>query len=496
MRSLRAAIFAALSFSVSELADALRKPERPQRVERSESERLEEEESPWDQKLTFQERKERARERAREQRLQEQRMREAEQEKLAQQHSELVALSRGPDEENAPNDKDGPNYKDYQPPKGYTPLADLQDYNGTLSPTVFFAKPPYPPGTVIDDIKSGAIIGAIVGLTYQDYKRMHFPAADKILYGLKDTAWGTALGALIGMEVGRSRGKPLGFNLTTGDHNQRHVAKGVTVGGLIGLGVGWMAAELYWLLARMEAPFTSPASKRARCQVHEDETVAKGWDLGAYVRKPWYAQSMMESWYQPLDSFPCTEARYITKPGFKAPEWGEPNPKEFEGKFMIDVRNIAPIKNKTILEQIPVVAQVVKGLVGDDTFGFLCARRMTKKHGLFVGPCMLSGPRLADVEEDPENWEVQPTPVNYWVLSYSETKFGGYAIIVAGQPDLTAPDGTCNFIDNDMKGMWILSRKRNLKASELVALKSHASSSLNLDTSEMIDVPNFNCPSI
>merc|ERR1740123_2267590 len=72
---------------------------------------------------------------------------------------------------------------------------------------------------------------------------------------------------------------------------------------------------------------------RARCNVKEDWTVANGWDLGAYVKFPWYPQWMMESWYQPLEAFPCTEARYIPKDDFEPPKWGEENPEYWtEGK--------------------------------------------------------------------------------------------------------------------------------------------------------------------
>lgn len=406
---------------------------------------------------------------------------------------------------------------DYLPTEGenYTAPFEEPDLHPTKWKNGLMDKNLRPKGTILTDIKTGSLIGAIVGLVYRNHLRMHFDFLYKVIYALYDVAVGASLGALIGWEMGYGNGKKMGFNITDrSKEEQRQIAKAMFRGTLWGMFVGWLWSEIKVFGMKRGDPFGVTQSKAGivgwvdplaalwekmspyfpgptRCPVKVDKTVATGWDLAAYVRKPWYAQSMMESWYQPLDSFPCTEARYLAKTTkdeagkeytFTIPKYGEENPEVFGKQWHIDVSNRAA-KKKSMLG-------VREGV---DTKGTLCARRVSKHHGLFVGPCLI--PQLPDDVNDAEDKrsDEAPAPINYWVIAYDEKEYGGYAIVIGGQPDVEAPDGTCNFLENDSKGMWILTRRRNPKPEDIQKLKDKMHDELNMDTSEMKDVPQFDC---
>mmetsp|Transcript_25735 Transcript_25735/g.58566 ORF Transcript_25735/g.58566 Transcript_25735/m.58566 type:complete len:433 (-) Transcript_25735:58-1356(-) len=220
-------------------------------------------------------------------------------------------------------------------------------------------------------------------------------------------------------------------------------------------------------------PINSSWSVKTRCHVVEDDTVNKGWSLAEYVRFPWHAQLIMESWYQPQGSMDCTSARYLTSATL--PKWGAPSP---NSGYDIDVVNRA----KTLTNF-------------GDTQGFLCANRVTSRHGLRVAPCMALKMSITDRKDEQEFAQgTVPEAVNYWVLSYDENYMGGYAIIVAGQPDMTSPDGTCSFLNPYFRGgMWLMTRRRSLSPEQRAEMKTYMREKLNLDTSELFEVNQEGC---
>jgi lipocalin len=182
------------------------------------------------------------------------------------------------------------------------------------------------------------------------------------------------------------------------------------------------------------------AVSAGKCPIVETQ---QGFDLMAYVSKPWYVQQQMVTRYLPVTWNYCVEAKYTVME--KSSFWG----------YTINVRNIAREADGTL----------------HDSGSLLRAYNADKYDPakLAVAPSFLPKALAGD----------------YWVLAYSEEE--GYALISGGQPTITTDSGCKTESGTNEAGLWIFTRARK-RDDALVRKVRDIAASKGFDLSVLNDV--------
>jgi len=152
--------------------------------------------------------------------------------------------------------------------------------------------------------------------------------------------------------------------------------------------------------------------KNLECQPVETQ---QGFDLDAYISKPWFIQQQMPTEYLPETKNFCVNAMYERKA--EKSFWG----------YTISVRNRAAEADGT----------------PTDSGDFLCAYGYDPEDPakLAVAPCFT--PKIVSG--------------SYWVLAYNEAE--GYALVSGGQPKVATPFGCRTGDGTNDSGLWIFTRE-------------------------------------
>lgn len=188
-------------------------------------------------------------------------------------------------------------------------------------------------------------------------------------------------------------------------------------------------------------------------------TTEPGFNLDAFISRPWYIQQQMEVQYQSKENLNCVKATYARK---QADFWGH----------TIQVRNYGQSDSGEI----------------KDSKTLLCASPQdpVDPAKLQVGPCFL--PRILGF-----------TTGQYWVLAYNEAE--GYALISGGQPSFRQENGGISTDDpggcrtgsgTNNAGLWIFTRER-MRNEYLVQKVRSIAKAKGFDLSVLLDVDQTNC---
>jgi lipocalin len=176
-----------------------------------------------------------------------------------------------------------------------------------------------------------------------------------------------------------------------------------------------------------------------------------GFDLNAYIAKPWFIQQQAETKYLPASQNRCVSATYSKGKSF----WG----------YDLKVHNVA--------------YDVAPPHAVHDSGTYICAKVKDGADGkLAVAPCFLptfaAGP--------------------YWVLHFDDAK--GFAVISGGPPTLES-NGKCK---NDPaatngSGFWIFTRAQE-RDEAVIAEARDVAEKLGFDLSVLSEVDQTDCPAI